>query len=154
MKTLLTVSLILLTSILHSQDCFRIERVWSTAKFRELNNPNTIKDFTILSKELLISMGQCHSESGKPLKIEITYFGGKRSNTDLGSTSTAETEIGVRLYYEGFIYDATDTIKANIRDVIMEYIEGVAPLNETRLYAALSAAIRFGYKDLLANQKK
>lgn len=141
MKRLLFL-LLLLPTVAFSQDCIKVDSVYSTAKFKDLGKRDIrfgVKQMT----EDMLSEKYCVSESGKDLDVEIFFFGLPKTTVRIvGVEKTNQiTQVGVRIYYEGKKYEAYGESDTEIRTIMLEVEEGSVPFQKMTVSSALKKAI-------------
>ena len=134
--------LLFLPFITFGQQCLRIDSVYSTAKLRELGN----RDIRFGIKQIVedeISAKYCLSKDGKPILVEVYYFGiPKKSIRIVGVEKTDQiTQIGVRIYYDGNKYEGLGESETEVRAVMIELVDGKVPFSKMTVSNALKKAI-------------
>ena len=106
MKNLLLALLFLMPIFGYSQDCVKIDTVYSTAKLRELGNRDIKFGIQQIAEDML-SAKYCLSETGEPVKIEVFYFGIPKTTLRIAGVEKTNqvTQVGVRFYYKGQKYE-------------------------------------------------
>ena len=129
--------------ILSSQNCVRVDVVYSTAKFRELNNKNICFGVKQIAEDLL-SEKYCLTNTGEAIKIEIYYFGMPRTEFRIAGYGSIDqsTQVGVRLYYKGEQYESTGESSVEVKAVVLELVEGALPFNQTNVAIAIKKALQ------------
>ena len=141
MKRLLFL-LLLLPTVAFSQDCIKVDSVYSTAKFKDLGKRDIRFGVKQMAEDML-SEKYCISENGKDLDIEIFFFGLPKTTVRIvGVEKTNQiTQVGVRIYYEGKKYEAYGESDTEIRTVMLEVEEGSIPFQKMTVSSALKKAI-------------
>jgi hypothetical protein len=120
----------------------RIDSVYSTAKLRELGS----RDIRFGIRQIVedeISSKYCLSKDGKPLLVEVFYFGiPKKSLRIVGIEKTDQiTQVGVRIYYDGKKYEGIGESETEVRAVMIELVDGKVPFSKMTVSNSLKKAI-------------
>ena len=142
MKKLLYLLLFIPTMLL-SQNCVRVDVVYSTAKFRELNDKKICFGVKQIAEDLL-SEKYCLSNTGEAIKIEVYYFGMPRTEFRIAGYGSIDqsTQVGVRLYYKDAQYESTGESSVEVKAVVLELVEGALPFNQTNVAIAIKKALQ------------
>jgi hypothetical protein len=143
MKSLILSVLLLFPIIVYSQNCVKIDTVYSTAKLRELGNRDIRFGVKQMAEDLL-SETHCISESGNPIKIEIFFFGIPKNTLRIAGVETTHqiTQVGVRFYYDGKRYEGYGESETEVRAVMIELVDGKVPFSKMTVSSALKKAIQ------------
>ena len=137
---LLTLLLLPLLSI--SQNCVKVDSVYSTCKAKELNKRDIRFGIKQIAEDEL-SNSKCLSDSGEPIKIEVFYFGTPKTTIRIFGVEKTNvmTQVGVRFYYKGQKIEGIGESEVEIRTVMIELIEGSLPFSQTTVSSAIKKAI-------------
>lgn len=141
MKTLLFLLAFLPISLI-AQDCVYVDTVYVTAKLRELGN----KDIRFGIKQIVeeaVSQKHCLSADGKPIRVEVFYFGiPKHTLRIVGVENTKTiTQVGVRLHFNNSKYDGIGESETEIQAILIEVQEGAVTFEKMTVRNALKKAI-------------
>ena len=141
MKNLL-LTLLLLPLLSISQNCFKVDSVYSTCKAKELNKRDIRFGIKQIAEDEL-SNSKCLSDSGEPIKIEVFYFGTPKTTIRIFGVEKTNvmTQVGVRFYYKGQKIEGIGESEVEIRAVMIELIEGSLPFSQTTISSAIKKAI-------------
>jgi hypothetical protein len=142
MKKLLILLLFLFPLFTYSQECIKVDSIYSTAKLKELGSRDIrfgIKQIT----EDLLSEKYCLSEKGEDLDVEVFYFGIPKTTLRIvGVEKTNQiTQVGVRIYYKGMKYEGIGESETEVRAVMIELVDGKVPFSKMTVSNALKKAI-------------
>lgn len=136
--------LILMPTMAFSQTeiCVKIDSVYSTAKLRELGNRDIRFGIQQIAEDIL-SEKYCISEKGNSMKIEVYYFGiPKKSLRIAGMEKTNQiTQVGVRVHYNGIIYEGLGESDTEVRAVMIELVDGQVPFSKMTVSNAIKKAL-------------
>jgi hypothetical protein len=137
---LLTLLLLPLLSI--SQNCVKVDSVYSTCKAKELNKRDIRFGIKQIAEDEL-SNSKCLSDNGEPIKIEVFYFGTPKTTIRIFGVEKTNvmTQVGVRIYYKGQKIEGIGESEVEIRAVMIELIEGSLPFSQTTVSSAIKKAI-------------
>jgi hypothetical protein len=140
-KLLLALLLLPLTSI--AQNCVKVDSVYSTAKLRELGNRDIRFGVKQIAEEEL-SNKYCLSDEGKKITVEIFYFGiPKKSLRIVGVEKSDQiTQVGVRMYFDGKVYQGVGESETEVRAIMIELSDGKIPFSKTTVSSAIKKAIK------------
>lgn len=141
MKKLLTF-ILLLPFFSFGQQCLTVDSVYSTAKLRELGN----RDIKFGIRQILedeLSAKYCLSKDGASVKVEVYYFGiPKKTIRIVGVEKTDQiTQVGVKIYYAGKVYEGLGESETEVRAVMIELVDGKVPFSKMTVSNALKKAI-------------
>jgi hypothetical protein len=141
MKNLLLL-LLLIPIMSFSQQCVKIDTIFVTAKVRELGNRNIKFGIKQMAEEELSSK-YCLSDKGEGISLEVFYFGIPRTTMRIvGVERTNQvTQVGVRLKYNGIVYEGIGESDTEIRAVMIEIKEGQMPFEKMTVSSSLKKAI-------------
>jgi hypothetical protein len=142
MKNLLLIILFLMPVFVFSQECVKIDTVYSTAKLRELGNRDIKFGIEQIAEDML-SAKYCLSEKGEPVKIEVFYFGIPKTTIRIAGVEKTNqvTQVGVRFYYKGQKYEGFGESETEVRAVMIELVDGKVPFSKMTVSNALKRAI-------------
>lgn len=142
MKNFIFILLFIIPTLVFSQECVRVDSIYSTAKLRELGNRDIRFGVRQMTEELL-SEKYCLSEKGQDLDVEIFYFGiPKTSIRVVGVEKTNQvTQVGVRIYHNGDKYEGFGESETEVRAVMIELVDGKVPFSKMTVSNALKKAI-------------
>jgi len=134
--------LLLLIPILSFSQCVKIDTIYSTAKVRELGNRDIKFGVKQIAEEQL-SNKFCLSDDGEKISIEIYYFGvPKKSLRIVGVEKTNQiTQVGVKLYFRGKIYDGIGESDTEVRAAFIELVDGKVPFSKMTVSNSIKKAI-------------
>ena len=139
MKSLFYIFILLLPFKLLSQDCIKVDKVYSTAKFRDLNSESTKSDIKKITEEVLSVYGYCLSDNGENISVELYYFGNKRDEREVVNMNSNETQVSINIKYNSVVYSGDGVIQNDVREVMLEFID--SKFSETNLAKAIRLAI-------------
>jgi hypothetical protein len=141
MKNLLLL-LLLIPIMSFSQQCVKIDTIFVTAKVRELGNRNIKFGIKQMAEEELSSK-YCLSDKGEGISLEVFYFGIPRTTMRIvGVERTNQvTQVGVKLKYNGIVYEGIGESDTEIRAVMIEIKEGQMPFEKMTVSSSLKKAI-------------
>ena len=143
MKNLLFILLLMpIMAFSQTQNCVKVDSIYSTAKLREMGNRDIrfgIKQMT----EDMVSNRYCLSETGDDLDVEVFYFGIPKSTIRIVGVekTTQVTQVGVRIYFKGQKYEGYGESETEVRAVMIELVEGKVPFSKMTVSNALKKAI-------------
>lgn len=142
MKKLLFITLFIFPLFGFSQECIKVDSIYSTAKLRELGNRDIRFGIKQMTEELL-SENYCLSENGEDLDIEVFYFGIPKTTLRIvGVEKTNQiTQVGVRMYYKGQKFEGFGESETEVRAVMIELVDGKVPFSKMTVSNALKKAI-------------
>lgn len=125
-----------------SQNCIKVDSVYSTAKLRELGNRDIRFGIKQIAEDM-ISEKACLSETGEDLDIEVFYFGIPKTTIRIvGVEKTNQvTQVGVRVYYKGQKYEGYGESETEVRAVMIELVDGKVPFSKMTVSNALKKAL-------------
>lgn len=125
-----------------SQNCVKVDTIYSTAKVKELGNRD-IKFGVKQISEDLISNRFCLSDDGEKIAIEIYYFGvPKKSLRVVGVERTNQiTQIGIKLYFRDKVYEGIGESDTEVRAAFIELVDGKVPFSKMTVSIAIKKAI-------------
>jgi len=143
MKKLFLHLAILSANQILSQECVAVDTVYNTAKLRELGNRDIRFGVKQIAEEEL-SNKYCLMPDGKPVKIEIYYFGvPKKSIRVVGVERTDQiTQVGVRFYYEDKVYSGVGESETSVKATFIELQDGKVPFSKMTVSSAIKKAIQ------------
>lgn len=139
MKSLFYILIFLSFSSLFAQNCVNVGKVYSTAKFRDLNSEPTRIEIKKITENVLSSFGYCISSNGQNIEVEIFYFGNKRDDKQVVNMNSNETQVSVNLIYKSIKYSGDGVIQNDVRDVLLEFMD--SKFSETNLARVIKLAI-------------
>lgn len=141
MKNLL-LTLLLLPLLSISQNCVKVDSVYSTCKAKELNKRDIRFGIKQIAEDEL-SNSKCLSDNGEPIKIEVFYFGTPKTTIRIFGVEKTNvmTQVGVRFYYKDQKIEGIGESEVEIRAVMIELIEGSLPFSQTTVSSAIKKAI-------------
>jgi hypothetical protein len=143
MKGILLGLLLLLPLLTFSQDvCVKVDSVYSTSKAKELNR----RDIKFGVKQMIedqLSEKYCLSEVGESVKVDIYYFGTPKTTIRVVGVEQTKnkTQVGLKIYYNGQVYQGIGESEVEVRAVMIELVEGSLPFNQTVVSSAIKKAI-------------
>ena len=142
MKNLALFFLIFLPVFCFSQSEVKIDTVYSTAKLRELGNRDIRFGIRQIVEEEL-SNKYTLSNEGKPVKVEVYYFGIPKTTIRIVGVEKTDqvTQVGVRIYYDGKKYEGLGESETEVRAVMIELVDGKVPFSKMTVSNALKKAI-------------
>jgi hypothetical protein len=142
MKFCLISFLFLLPLLGISQAEVKIDSVYSSAKLRELGNRDIRFGIKQIAEDEL-SNKYVLSNIGKPIKIEVYYFGIPKTTLRIVGVEKTDqvTQVGVRMYYEGKKYEGLGESETEVRAVMIELVDGKVPFSKMTVSNALKKAI-------------
>lgn len=143
MKGILLGLLLLLPILTFSQEvCVKVDSVYSTSKAKDLNRRN-IKFGVKQMIEDQLSEKYCLSDAGESVKIDIYYFGTPKTTVRvIGIEQTKnKTQVGIKIYYNGQVYQGIGESEVEVRAVMIELVEGSLPFDQTVVSSAIKKAI-------------
>jgi hypothetical protein len=122
--------------------CVDIDSVYSTAKFKDLGKRDIRFGIKQMSEDIL-SEKYCIKPGSSAVNIEIFFFGlPKKTIRIVGVEKTDQlTQVGIRIYMEGKIYEAYGESETEIRTIMLEVEEGSIPFSKMTLSNAIKKAI-------------
>jgi len=142
MKNIILFLLLIIPILGYSQECIKVDSVYSTAKLRELGNRDIRFGIKQIAEEVL-SDNYCISERGEDMDIEVFYFGIPKTTIRIvGVEKTNQvTQVGVRIYYKGNEYEGFGESETEVRAVMIELVDGKVPFSKMTVSNALKKAI-------------
>ena len=124
------------------QNCLTVDSVYSTAKFKDLGKRDIrfgIKQMT----EDMLSEKYCISENGEEVNVEVFFFGLPKTTLRIAGIEKTNqiTQVGVKIYHNGKIYEGYGESGTEIRTVMLEVVEGSIPFQKMTVSSALKKAI-------------
>jgi hypothetical protein len=141
MKKLITLLLLILPTLSFSQNCVRVDSVYSTAKLRELGSRDIKFGIKQIAEDLL-SEKYCMSSTGKDIDIEVFYFGIPKKSLRVAGVEKSNqiTQVGVRMHYDGQKYEGVGESETSITAVVVELTDGI-PFSKMTVSTSLKKAI-------------
>jgi hypothetical protein len=141
--------LLLLFPTLSFAQCIKVDSIYVTAKVRELGNRNIkfgIKQ--IMQEELLNRF--CLSDSGKQMNLEVYYFGLPKTTLRIAGVERTEqiTQVGVKIYYNGEVYQGIGESNTEIKTIMIEVKEGSLPFEKMTVSSCLKKAIKYAIEKI------
>lgn len=142
-KILLPLIIILIPMLSMAQEtCVKVDSVYSTSKAKDLNR----RDIKFGVKQMLedqLSDKYCLSEDGENVLVDIYYFGTPKTKIRVAGFEQTKnkTQVGVKIYYNGEVYEAIGQSEVEIRAVMIELVEGSLPFDQTVISTAIKKAI-------------
>ena len=134
--------LLFLPIISFSQNCVKVDSVYSTAKLKQLSARDIRFGVKQIAEEVL-SEKYCLSDSGDRIQVEISYVGMPSKSLRFGGVGaeTQTTEIRVKLHkdieeFVGFGSSSTD-----VRTIMIELADGKIPFSKMTVSNAIKQAI-------------
>jgi hypothetical protein len=140
---------LLLFPTLSFAQCIKVDSIYVTAKVRELGNRNIkfgIKQ--IMQEELLNRF--CLSDSGKQMNLEVYYFGLPKTTLRVAGIERTEqiTQVGVKIYYNGEVYQGIGESNTEIKTIMIEVKEGSLPFEKMTVSSCLKKAIKYAVEKI------
>lgn len=140
---------LLLCPMLSFAQCINVDSIYVTAKVRELGSRNIkfgIKQ--ILQEEL--SNRFCLSDTGKQMNLEVYYFGLPKTTLRIAGVERSEmiTQVGVKIYYNGEIYQGLGESNTEIKTIMIEVKEGSLPFEKMTVSSCLKKAIKYAVEKI------
>ncbi|MEY4331905.1 MAG: hypothetical protein RLZZ196_643 [Bacteroidota bacterium] len=140
---------LLLFPTLSFAQCIKVDSIYVTAKVRELGNRNIkfgIKQ--IMQEELLNRF--CLSDSGKQMNLEVYYFGLPKTTLRIAGVERTEqiTQVGVKIYYNGEVYQGIGESNTEIKTIMIEVKEGSLPFEKMTVSSCLKKAIKYAVEKI------
>lgn len=125
-----------------SQNCVKVDTIYSTAKVKELGNRDIKFGVKQISEDLL-SNRFCLSDDGEKIAIEIYYFGvPKKSLRVVGVERTNQiTQIGIKLYFRDKVYEGIGESDTEVRAAFIELVDGKVPFSKMTVSIAIKKAM-------------
>ena len=122
--------------------CVKIDSVYSTSKAKDLNRRD-IKFGVKQIVEDIISEEYCLSDKGEPIQVDLYYFGTPKTTIRIVGVEQTKnkTQVGVRIYYNGQVYQGVGESEVEVRAVMIELVEGSLPFDQTVVSTAIKKAI-------------
>lgn len=140
MKSLFYIfTFIFFSNILFSQNCINVDKVYSTAKFRDLNSESTKADIRKIVVDVLSVYGYCISNSGETIEVELYYFGNKRNTEGSVNIDSKETQASINIKYKSIVYSGDGIIQNDVREVMLEFMD--TKFSETNLSKVIKLAV-------------
>jgi hypothetical protein len=142
MKFLLSILFFALPFCVFSQSEVKIDTIYSTARLRELGNRDIRFGIRQITEDEL-SNKYTLSNEGKPIKIEVYYFGIPKTTLRIVGVEKTDqvTQVGVRMYFDGKKYEGLGESETEVRAVMMELVDGKVPFSKMTVSNALKKAI-------------
>lgn len=126
-----------------------MDSIYVTAKVRELGNRNIkfgIKQ--IMQEELLNRF--CLSDTGKQMNLEVYYFGLPKTTLRIAGVERTEqiTQVGVKIYYNGEVYQGIGESNTEIKTIMIEVKEGSLPFEKMTVSSCLKKAIKYAIEKI------
>lgn len=140
---------LLLFPTLSFAQCIKVDSIYVTAKVRELGNRNIkfgIKQ--IMQEELLNRF--CLSDSGKQMNLEVYYFGLPKTTLRIAGIEKTEqiTQVGVKIYYNGEVYQGIGESNTEIKTIMIEVKEGSLLFEKMTVSSCLKKAIKYAVEKI------
>jgi hypothetical protein len=140
---------LLLFPTLSFAQCIKVDSIYVTAKVKELGNRNIkfgIKQ--IMQEELLNRF--CLSDSGKQMNLEVYYFGLPKTTLRIAGVEKTEqiTQVGVKIYYNGEVYQGIGESNTEIKTIMIEVKEGSLPFEKMTVSSCLKKAIKYAVEKI------
>jgi hypothetical protein len=140
---------LLLFPTLSFAQCIKVDSIYVTAKVKELGNRNIkfgIKQ--IMQEELLNRF--CLSDSGKQMNLEVYYFGLPKTTLRIAGVERTEqiTQVGVKIYYNGEVYQGIGESNTEIKTIMIEVKEGSLPFEKMTVSSCLKKAIKYAVEKI------
>ena len=140
---------LLLFPTLSFAQCIKVDSIYVTTKVRELGNRNIkfgIKQ--IMQEELLNRF--CLSDSGKQMNLEVYYFGLPKTTLRIAGVERTEqiTQVGVKIYYNGEVYQGIGESNTEIKTIMIEVKEGSLPFEKMTVSSCLKKAIKYAIEKI------
>jgi hypothetical protein len=142
MKKILNLLITFLPIVTFAQNCVTVDSVYSTCKAKEINRRDIRFGLKQIAEDEL-SNKYCLSDAGNEIDMEVYYFGTPKTTIRvLGVEKTdMKTQVGIKMYYNGAIYEGIGESEVEVRAVMIELVEGSIPFNQTVLSSAIKKAI-------------
>lgn len=124
------------------ETCVKVDSIYSTSKAKDLNR----RDIKFGVKQMLedqLSEKYCLSDNGENVSVDIYYFGTPKTKLRVAGfeQSKNKTQVGVKIYYNGQVYEAIGESEVEIRDVMIELVDGSLPFDQTVISTSIKKAI-------------
>lgn len=143
-KLILSTFILLMPFFLLAQEevCVKVDSIYSTSKAKDLNR----RDIKFGVKQMLedqLSDKYCLSEDGSDVSIDIYYFGTPKTKLRVAGfeQSKNKTQVGVKIYYNGEVYEAIGESEVEIRAIMIELVDDSLPFDQTVISTAIKKAI-------------
>lgn len=142
MKKFLLILLTIIPLVGFSQNCVKVDSVYSTCKAKDLGR----RDIRFGIKQMAedeMSNKYCLSDLGDDVDIEIYYFGTPKTTVRVLGVEKTEikTQVGIRIYYKGQKYEGIGESEVEVRAVLIELVEGSVPFSQTTVSSAIKKGI-------------
>lgn len=144
MKKLILSILLLMPIMILAQveTCVKVDSIYSTSKAKDLNR----RDIKFGVKQMLedqLSEKYCLSDNGENVSVDIYYFGTPKTKLRVAGfeQSKNKTQVGVKIYYNGQVYEAIGESEVEIRAVMIELVDGSLPFDQTVISTSIKKAI-------------
>lgn len=124
------------------ETCVKVDSIYSTSKAKDLNR----RDIKFGVKQMLedqLSEKYCLSDNGENVSVDIYYFGTPKTKLRVAGfeQSKNKTQVGVKIYYNGQVYEAIGESEVEIRAVMIELVDGSLPFDQTVISTSIKKAI-------------
>jgi hypothetical protein len=141
---ILTISCLILTCYQgFSQNCVKVDTVYTTSKIKDLQNRRiTFGIKQIAEEELSGKFRLC--QEGEPIKIEVAYVGTPKKSFSIGGIGGAvqTTETLIKIHFMGKTYQGEGSEETSAQMVFIQLKDDQIPFDKTTLSTALKLAIK------------
>ena len=152
MKTLI-LSLIFMSLLVpaFSQNCVKVDTVYTTAKIKELKNRKITFGIRQIAEEELSNKYQI-CQDGERIGIEVAYVGTPKKSFTFGGVGSAvqTTEVLVKLHMAGLEYEGKGSEETSAQMMFIQLNDDQIPFDKTTLSTALKKAIADAVKKMPA----
>ena len=140
---------LLLFPTLSFAQCIKVDSIYVTAKVRELGNRNIKFGIKQIMQEELFNRF-CLSDSGKQMNLEVYYFGLPKTTLRIAGVERTEqiTQVGVKIYYNGEVYQGIGESNTEIKTIMIEVKEGSLPFEKMTVSSCLKKAIKYAVEKI------
>jgi hypothetical protein len=145
-KSLLTLVLLLTSFIALSQECVKIDSVYSSIKTKQLSEALGGRDIKFGIKQIAedeLSNKYCLSDKGESVLVEIWYFGIPKTTIRIVGVEQTDqiTQVGIRIYYKGKKYEGVGESTTEVKTAFIELTDGKVPFSKTTISSAIKKVI-------------
>ena len=125
-----------------SQNCVKVDSVYSTAKLKQLSARDIRFGVKQIAEEVL-SEKYCLSDSGDRIQVEISYVGMPSKSLRFGGVGaeTQTTEIRVKLHKDFEEFVGFGSSSTDVRTIMIELADGKIPFSKMTVSNAIKQAI-------------
>lgn len=134
--------LLFLPTVSFSQNCVKVDSVYSTAKLKQLSARDIRFGVKQIAEEVL-SEKYCLSDSGDRIQVEISYVGMPSKSLRFGGVGaeTQTTEIRVKLHKDTEEFVGFGSSSTDVRTIMIELADGKIPFSKMTVSNAIKQAI-------------